>query len=158
MLGGSQNNNDLFSHSLKLAKSQEADIRMQGKIKIFELLNASQVSQIKKEDIIAAIVLSNNMGNEKINNQTSLNMLELIFNIPSVKDKMNENAYDLLAYTIELADIETLEILKNYSEIKSTLSECKEDFLEIAENYNYEQSHDHVIEWISQQNRNRNRP
>lgn len=155
MLTGIQNdNNNLFSNSLKLAKSQDAEVSRQSKIKIFELLNSSKVSQVENEDILAAIVLSNNMGNEKINDQTSLNMLELIFDIPSVQQKMAENAYDILLCAIELGDTDTLDILKNHPEIKSTISEREEEFLELAEEY----FHEHVTEWISQQKQNKNKP
>lgn len=155
MLTGSQNNsnNSLFSNLLTLAKSQDTEESTQSKIKIFELLNSFNVTQVKIEDILAAIVLSNNMGSEKINEQTSLNMLELIFDIPSVKQKMAENGYDILFCVIELGDTYTLDILKKYPEINETLHVHEEEFLNLAEEY----FHENVTEWISQQKQNRKR-
>ena len=152
--GIQQDDNKQFSEALSLAKSRETEASSQGKRKIFELLSAFKVSEVHLDDIRSAIVLSNNMGNEIINNQTSLNMLELIFEIPSVQQKMDENAYDILFSVIELGDTDTLNILKKYPEIKSTLSNFEEDFIAMAEEY----FHDNVIDWISDLKReNQNR-
>lgn len=155
MTTGTQNDdNKQFNEALSLAKSRETEASSQGKRKIFELLSAFKVSEVHLNDILSAIVLSNNMGNEIINNYSSLNMLEFIFEIPHVQQKLEENAYDIIYSIIELGDIDTLNILIKYPEIKSSISNNEEDFIALAEQY----FHDNVIDWLSDLKRkNQNR-